>query len=520
MLDADSQELARLGYKQELHRTLGSFSSFAAGFSYISILTGVFQLFALAYGAAGPGFWWTWPVVFFGQMMVALCFAELAAHYPMAGSIYSWSKQVAGKTVAWLAGWMMLVTIVVTVAAVALAWQVVLPQISPTFQFIGDGTGKSFAENAVLLGTILIVLTTIVNIVGVRLMAMINNVGVFVELIASVVLIVLLAVHAVRGPGVITKTLGTGHGHASGYLGALLVASLLATYVMWGFETAGSVGEETKDPRRVAPKGILRALAAAGVSGAFMMLVAMMAVGSIHASQISVAGLPFIVKQVLGNTMGNVFLWCAVTAIGVCCLSVHTGAVRVAFAMARDNNLPFGSRLARVSKSRRTPTIPALVIGIIAVAVLAVNINQPQIIGVVTSVVVVLAYGSYLFVTLPMLSKRLRGEWPLKTEPGFFTMGRWGMPVNIIAVVFGAAATINMVWPRGSIYNPVAPFHWYLRWGGVLFCVGIALVGLVWYLAVQRHKTAVLVEHRPLAADTELAADGELALGAPHALAP
>jgi amino acid transporter len=289
---------------------------------------------------------------------------------------------------------------------------------------------------------------------------------------------------------------------------------------MWGFETAGSVGEETKDPRRVAPKGIVRALAAAGVSGALMMLFAMMAVGNIKSSQISIAGLPYIVKQVLGNTMGDVFLWCAVVAIGVCCLSVHTGAVRVAFAMARDNNLPFGSKLARVSHRRKTPAIPALVVGVIAIAVLVANINQPQIFAVVTSVVVVLAYGSYLFVTLPMLIKRLRGEWPIPTAPGFFTMGRWGLPVNIIAVVFGAAATINMVWPRGSIYNPTAPFHWYLRWGGVLFCVGIALVGLVWYLTVQRHKTSVLAEHR--ATEGVLQPTPEMALGleVPHAVAP
>jgi urea carboxylase system permease len=519
MMDADSQELARLGYKQELHRTLGSFSSFAAGFSYISILTGVFQLFALAYGAAGPAFWWTWPVVFIGQMMVALCFAELAAHYPIAGSIYSWSKQVAGKTIAWMAGWLMLVTIVVTVAAVALAWQVVLPQISPTFQFIGDGSGKyDFAENAVLLGTILIVLTTIVNIVGVKLMAKINNVGVFVELFASVFLIILLAVHAVRGPSVLKETLDTGHTHSSGYIGALLVASLLATYVMWGFETAGSVGEETKDPRRTAPKGIIRALAAAGVSGALMMLFALMSVGNIKASEISTAGLPYIVKQVLGNTMGNVFLWCAVVAIGVCCLSVHAGAVRVAFAMARDNNLPFGSKLARVSSTRKTPAIPALVIGVIATVILLVNIKQPQIFAVVTSVVVVMAYTSYLFVTVPMLVKRLRGEWPLKTAPGFFSMGRWGLPVNIVAVVFGGAAAINMVWPRNAIYNPTAPFHWYLRWGGVLFCVFAAAIGLVWYLAVQRHKTAVLDEHRP---EFEQApAELTIGLESSHALAP
>src|SRR5690242_5895003 len=74
----DSQDLAKFGYKQELDRSLGSFSSFAAGFSYISILTGVFQLFAFGFAFAGPGVWWTWWVVFSGQFAVALCFAEMA----------------------------------------------------------------------------------------------------------------------------------------------------------------------------------------------------------------------------------------------------------------------------------------------------------------------------------------------------------------------------------------------------------------------------------------------------------
>src|ERR1700745_4252110 len=90
----DSGELAQFGYKQELDRSLGSFSSFAAGFSYISILTGVFQLFGFAFLSAGPAFWWSWPIVLTGQMLVALCFAELAGQYPLAGSVYQWSKQL------------------------------------------------------------------------------------------------------------------------------------------------------------------------------------------------------------------------------------------------------------------------------------------------------------------------------------------------------------------------------------------------------------------------------------------
>src|SRR5438445_5632002 len=134
----DSNELARFGYKQELDRTLGSFSSFAAGFSYISILTGLFQTFYLGFGAGGPAFFWTWPTVFVGQFLVALCFAELAAHYPLSGSVYQWSKQIGHRAVGWMSGWVFLACLIVTLAAVALALQTTLPQISPLFQIIGD----------------------------------------------------------------------------------------------------------------------------------------------------------------------------------------------------------------------------------------------------------------------------------------------------------------------------------------------------------------------------------------------
>ena len=88
----DSGELAGFGYKQELDRSLGNFSSFAAGFSYISILTGVIQLFAFGFLFAGPAVWWTWPIVLFGQMMVALCFSEMAQRSPAIEAVASTLK--------------------------------------------------------------------------------------------------------------------------------------------------------------------------------------------------------------------------------------------------------------------------------------------------------------------------------------------------------------------------------------------------------------------------------------------
>ena len=137
MPSTDTDELARFGYKQELDRSLGLFSSFAAGFSYISIMTGVFELFFFGFFSGGPAFIWTWPAVFAGQMLVALCFAELAGQFPLAGSVYQWSKQIARSFTSWIGGWVLSVGAVVTLAAVAVAYQVVAPQISSRFQIIG-----------------------------------------------------------------------------------------------------------------------------------------------------------------------------------------------------------------------------------------------------------------------------------------------------------------------------------------------------------------------------------------------
>jgi amino acid transporter len=257
----DSSELAGFGYKQELDRSLGRFSSFAAGFSYISILTGVIQLFAFGFLFAGPAVWWTWLIVFGGQMLVALCFAEMAGQYPLAGSVYQWSKRVAGDFSSWMTGWIYVVGSIVTVAAVAVAWQVVLPQVSPKiFQILGSKADAGYyftaggAHNALLLGAILIVIGTIVNMMGVRVMARINNFGVMAELIGASVLVILILFNAHRGPGIVFHTLGLGKGHSWGYFGAFIIGGIMSAYVMYGFDTAGTLAEETNEPRRAAPR--------------------------------------------------------------------------------------------------------------------------------------------------------------------------------------------------------------------------------------------------------------------------
>jgi urea carboxylase system permease len=501
----DIQDLARFGYRQDLDRSLGSFSSFAAGFSYISILTGVFQMFYLGHAAAGPAFFWTWPVVFLGQFTVALGFAELAAHYPLSGGVYQWSRRIGSPGLGWMTGWVYLATSLISLAAVALALQATLPQIAPFFQFIGDVANPADrARNAVLLGCILIGLTTVINAGGVRLMARINNVGVFTELISVVLLIIMLLARARHGPGILFQLRGGAvDPGGAGWMVPLLAAAVMPSYVMYGFDTAGTLAEETKDPRRRAPWAILRALGAAGVAGGLLIAAGLLAASDPAGAGLSeiTGGLPAIVKDALGQEVGLIFLVTVIFAVSVCALAVHAGTVRLIFSMARDNSLPFARALAIVPEETGTPIIPAVVTGIAAALILLVNVNMPRIIETLCSVAIVWANLAYLMVSLPLLLTRLRG-WPrnLATESPAparsadsrrFALGRWGLGVNIVAVCWGIFVIVNMSWPRTEIYGTDA----WGRFAAVLATAALLGLGGVCYRALRRRGAEILAEH-------------------------
>lgn len=502
----DIQDLARFGYRQELDRSLGSFSSFAAGFSYISILTGVFQMFYLGHAAAGPAFFWTWPVVFLGQFTVAMGFAELAAHFPLSGGVYQWSRRIGSPALGWMTGWVYLATSFITLAAVVLALQGALPQIASAFQIIGDSANAvDRARNAVLLGCILIGLTTLINALGVRLMARINNVGVFTELIGVILLIALLFFQARHGLGVLFQIRPAGaHPGALGWLAPLLAAAVMPSYVMYGFDTAGTLAEETRDPRRRAPWAIVRALAAAGFAGGLLIMAGLVAAPDPAAAGLGqiTGGLPSIVKGALGRELGVLFLITVVFAISVCALAVHAGTVRLIFSMARDNCLPFARTLAIVPEETGTPIVPAVITGVVAALILVVNVNLPRIVETLCSVAIIWANLAYLMVSVPLLIMRLRG-WPRHVpadcvEPSArkghrrrFSLGRWGTFINLVAVCWGLFVVVNMSWPRAEIYG-TDPWGQY---AAVLATSALLAMGGAFRLLLRKRSTEILAEH-------------------------
>jgi urea carboxylase system permease len=482
----DEQDLARFGYKQELRRSLGVFSSFAVAFSYISPSTGIFALFYLGLTTVGGVFIWSWPIVAIGQLLVALGWAELSSHYPVAGSVFQWTKYLAGKTYSWFAGWIYLFAGILTVASVCATLPVAL---IPAFNNMGWNLANSPNNNR-LIAVVTLVAITVMNIFGVRLVAIVNNTGVLFEILGMVVFAFIIALfHHHQSAGVIFHTGGT-----SLTTGTFLVAMFMSLYVIYGFDTASTLAEETKSPRVEAPRAVIASVIGAFVIGAVFLYAMLLGIPDMKTAIKDGWGPANIIDANFGNAFSTVFLLVVAAAIFVCCLAILTSTIRLCFGMARDDALPASRYLSQVNPRLHTPIWSCIVVGILA------GIPYIQFAGVFIIAIAAtgMIYLSYLIGNFALLRARLQG-WPRVKAP--FSLGRWGLPTTLLAIAWGGGMLVNMAWPRIAT-NPrpnelpgTLNFHWHwLNDRPVLWTVlvVIVIVGGLYYALVQRTKPAHL----------------------------
>jgi amino acid transporter len=474
---SDATDLEQFGYRQELRRGLGFTSTFSAAFSYMSPTTGIFGVFVIGFAVLGGAMIWAWPIVFIGQLLVALGFAELASHYPLAGSVFQWTKYLSpNKGYTWFTSWIYVWAGALTTAAVIATMPVVLVPLLAKLGWNLAGTQGQMQ----LIAAITLVVCLVVNIVGVRIVAAVNNIGVFCELLALVGFALLLAAfHHHQSAAVYTNT--GGHGFSLGGLGLALFVGL---WVMYGMDTASTLAEESRSPRTIGPRAVIISLVGAFGTGLIFIAALLLAVpGGIGHAMSAGLGPVQIIEANLTGALSTTYLVVINVAVFVTCLAIMASLIRLVFGMARDRQLPASRVYGRVNPTLRTSVGSSIVAALIT----AIFLIQYKSVGIIAIAATAVTYIAYLLANVAFLRARVKG-WPTARTP--FRLGRWGTPVMIVAIVFEIAMLVNLFWPR-VVTNP-APDQ---TAGALNFALGflnkipvdwtvlvaIVLVGLIYY---------------------------------------
>src|SRR5439155_8941421 len=346
------------------------------------------------------------------------------SHYPVAGSVYQWTKYLSDRGYAWFTGWIYLFAGIITVAAVCATLPIALiPALNDMFGLHLNTTLGSTDQLIVAVLTLAII--TVLNIYGVRLVAVVNNTGVIFEILGMVVFAFVLALfHNHQGVAVIFHSQGL---PLSG--GAFLTAMFMSLFVIYGFDTAGTLAEETRNPRVEAPRATVGSIVGALIIGAIFLWGTLMAVPGGAAGMRKLAG-PLttgpqtIIQLNFSNALATVYLLIVSAAIFVCCMSIMTSTVRLCFGMSRDDQLPGSKVLARVSPHLHTPIWSCIAVAAVA-AIPFLQFAGATVIAVSATAMI---YLSYFLGNIAILRARLKG-WPRVKAP--FSLGRWGKVVNV-----------------------------------------------------------------------------------------
>ena len=470
--DPDGERLAALGYTSEFRRDMSLWANFSLGFTYLSPVVGIYTLFAVSLAAGGPPMIWSLLVVGLGQLLVALVFGEIVSQYPLAGGLYPWARRLWGRKWAWLTGWVYAIALLVTIASVTYGAG---PYLAALLGLEASTT------STIVCALVMIGLATLINVGGTRALALAAIIGFSTEIIGALAVggwLLLTERH--HGLGVLFD--GFGAASEGSYLAAFLAASLIGIFQYYGFEACGDVAEEVPDASRRIPKAMRMTIYVGGAAATFVCLALVLSVPDFGAV-ISGAD-PDPVSTVLGTAFGD---WGSRVVLGIvlisflsCALSLQAAASRLVYSYARDGMLPGSRVLAAFSRARGVPPAALVLAAVVpAVVVLGSGISEDATTKIISFAVLGIYLGFQL-VVLAALRARLKGWRP----SGPFTLGRWGLPVTVAALVYGVAAMVNMVWPR----TPEAP--WYDNYLTLLSGVVVVGAGLLVLVLLRPHRNS------------------------------
>jgi amino acid transporter len=489
-IQQDTTDLHGLGYAQELLRTMGGFSNFAISFSIISILTGAVILYDYGLAWAGKAaVSLGWPLVTIFVLFIAASMAELASAYPTAGGLYYWASKMKNKNWGWWTAWLNLIGQFAIVAGInyAAAGFINATIIDKLF----GGTFNTFELIPGILNGQLItmgILTLIqlaMNIAGINLVALLNQVSVWwhiaiVAVVAAVLVIAgkpdqsglgLFDIHPLDTAGSWSNDFGDFHltyGPAISYpvLAAFFFSLLQANWTYTGYDASAHVAEETIGARVSSAWGVFLSVAVSAVVGYIFLMALTLhtpSLATLFPGQLTdattysqyyfgggVAVISILVYN-MGDFFGNFVSAGIAIAMAFCGLASVAAAGRMLFAFSRDDGMPGSGWLKKVSHRYRTPANALVTIGIVSwlFTVAAFIVGTGTAIVIVTAISTIFLYAAYGLVIFLGATTQ---EW---VGHRVWSLGRWSKPIAWLALIwivvlmalFSFPTSGNISWP-------------------------------------------------------------------------
>jgi amino acid transporter len=486
----DERTLHKLGYAQVLYREMGGFSNFAISFTIISILAGCLTSYFIAFNNGGPvAVTWGWLIVGAFVILVALGMGEVASSMPTAGAIYYWSSKLGSPAWGWFSGWFNLIGQIGVTASIdygaAVFWTSLM---NLWFPSVGTDQHTIFITFSAIMAAHLLL-----NLNGVRLLAMINSISAWWHMVGVVVIVFVLGIvpsHHQSFSFVFSKTLNSsgfsGHNFAAPVFWFVFgIGLLMAQYTYTGYDASAHMSEETRKASRAAAWGVVMSVVMSVIFGFILLVAVTFAVpdvkGTIAAGSFDVT---YIWQTAMGSNWAEALLLIACVAQFFCGAASVTAASRMMFAFSRDGAVPGGRQLfRRVSKRNRVPIYSVAAIAILSWALELPGLANGSIGYVVgTSIAVI---GLYIAYGIPIF---LRWRAGAAFETGSWTLGRNYRWINPIAVAWILLITVLFLMP--TVPQGI-PWHSDFSWNSVNYApltVGgvLVAVGIWWALSARK----------------------------------
>jgi basic amino acid/polyamine antiporter, APA family len=367
----------------QLRRELSALDLMVFGIGVI-IGTGIFVLTGEAAGVqAGPAVALSFIVSGIACALAALCYAEFASTVPVAGSAYTFSYATLGELIAWIIGWDLILELALGAATVASGW-------STYFADLANQAGVTlpesiYSEGHNLVAAAIVLLLTGVICLGIKVSSKVNAVIVTIKL--CIVLLVIFAglffieksnyspfipptgskgAEAEESAGSLLADIGLSTGGPFGVAG-IFTAAALVFFAFIGFDIVATAAEETKNPQRDMPRGILGSLA---ICTTLYVAVSLVVTGMVKYDQIKVdAPLAEAFRSVGKPTIATIISIGALAGLTTVMMILMIGQSRIFFAMSRDGLLP--PVFSTVNEKTGTPLRTTITTGVVVAAMAA-----------------------------------------------------------------------------------------------------------------------------------------------------